>query len=385
MNYYKTGEFAKMANVSIRTLRYYDSRGLLIPSMVGENKYRFYTDQDLVKLQKILSLKFLGFSLDEIFALTIHDDNSNLSSSLKDQSRLIHQKIEQLLTIEQALLETSKHLEENKEIDWNMILNIIHLSNMDREIVNQYKSSENLDVRISLHKDYSTSPITWFDWLFKQYDFKEDDKILELGCGNGQLWIGKKVTQDVVLSDIFEGMVKDCKDTLQDTTHFTYQTFDMQNIPYEKESFDKIIANHVLFYAKDIDLTLQEVKRVLKKNGKFYCSTYGKEHMKELTELVKEFNPNISLSSQNLYDIFGLDNGEAILKKHFSKVTKITFEDSLLIDRIEPIINYILSCHGNQAEYINANYNEFRELVKNKLADQPFEITKDAGIFICEI
>jgi len=52
--------------VSIRTLRYYDKVGLLLPSLHTEAGYRLYSDEDLLSLQQILVLKFLGFSLEEI-------------------------------------------------------------------------------------------------------------------------------------------------------------------------------------------------------------------------------------------------------------------------------------------------------------------------------
>ena len=74
MNYYKTGEFAKKASISIRTVRYYDKKGLLKPSLIDTNGYRLYTDKDFEKLQKILSLKYLGFSLDDIFAMTARNN-----------------------------------------------------------------------------------------------------------------------------------------------------------------------------------------------------------------------------------------------------------------------------------------------------------------------
>ena len=74
-NYYKTGEFAKLANVTERTLRYYDKIGLLKPSSILSNGYRQYTDSDLLKLQKILSLKHLGFSIEEIFPIVLEDQN----------------------------------------------------------------------------------------------------------------------------------------------------------------------------------------------------------------------------------------------------------------------------------------------------------------------
>ena len=60
------GEVAKKMDVTVRTLQYYDREGLLSPSCVSEGGRRLYTDRDIVKLHQILSLKHLGFSLDDI-------------------------------------------------------------------------------------------------------------------------------------------------------------------------------------------------------------------------------------------------------------------------------------------------------------------------------
>lgn len=65
-HYYYTGQFARKASVTVRTLRYYDKVGLLKPSHFTASGYRLYTDADLLRLQRILALKFLGFTLDEI-------------------------------------------------------------------------------------------------------------------------------------------------------------------------------------------------------------------------------------------------------------------------------------------------------------------------------
>ena len=75
--YYTSGEFAKKANVTLRTIRYYDRQGILKPSKVADNGYRLYTDADFAKLQKILSLKYLGFSLEEIMTMTINDEDQD--------------------------------------------------------------------------------------------------------------------------------------------------------------------------------------------------------------------------------------------------------------------------------------------------------------------
>ena len=51
--YYTSGEFAKKANVTLRTIRYYDRQGILKPSKVADNGYRLYTDADFAKLQTL--------------------------------------------------------------------------------------------------------------------------------------------------------------------------------------------------------------------------------------------------------------------------------------------------------------------------------------------
>ena len=69
--FYSSGEFAKMARVTVRTVRYYDKQNKLKPSFVDEHGSRYYTDADFALLQQILLLKYLGFSLDDIKAPTI--------------------------------------------------------------------------------------------------------------------------------------------------------------------------------------------------------------------------------------------------------------------------------------------------------------------------
>ena len=109
--YYTTGEFARMAHVTIRTIRYYDKKGLLKPSFINESGYRMYSDEDFLKLQKILSLKYLGFSLNEIGNMTIHDTSADILKSLKMQIGLVHKKMENLEQMEKALQNTTQILE----------------------------------------------------------------------------------------------------------------------------------------------------------------------------------------------------------------------------------------------------------------------------------
>lgn len=165
--YYTSGQFAKMANVSTRTIRYYDNQNILKPSYINENTMaRYYTDEDFAKLQQILLFKYLGFSLDEIKELTINDlDYHFLLNSLKLQSTLIQDKIEQMQLVQKAILDTTSVIEKNKNIDWSQMLNLIHLTGMQTSLKTQYQNANNISSRINLHQKYSTNPKGWFPWI----------------------------------------------------------------------------------------------------------------------------------------------------------------------------------------------------------------------------
>jgi DNA-binding transcriptional MerR regulator/trans-aconitate methyltransferase len=379
MNYYKTGQFAKLANVSERTIRYYDKIGLLKPSFVMENGYRQYSDLDLLKLQKILSLKHLGFSIEEIFPMVM--DNTNLKESFELQIDLIEDKINHLQSLKDAL----KRASQTPDLSWNMILSLVQLSNEETNIIEQYKNAKNLNDRITLHEKYSTNKQGWFNWLFYQIDFSRVNRLLELGCGNGKLWQENRIdlrNREIFLSDISEGMVEEVRNKLG--SDFNCIVTDAEKIPFKDSYFDTIIANHVLFYLNDLNLGLKEISRVLKPNGILYCSTYGKNHMKEITEIVQSFDSRINLSNHSLYDIFGLENGESILKEYFFNVQRMDYEDSLEITESKPLIDYIMSCHGNQNEILGPRLNEFKEYIGELLENNgKIVVTKEAGLFVC--
>ena len=212
-------------------------------------------------------------------------------------------------------------------------------------------------------------------------------KILEIGCGNAQLWTEnrKQIPEElsVILSDISEGMIREIRrDGRLDETHFSFEVVDCHNIPHDSDTFDLVIANHMLFYCENIQQVLEEVRRVLKKGGQFICSTYGSAHMKEISELVQEFDARIKLSADCLYERFGRENGTEILENCFHDVVWYPYEDSLKIDSPEPLIEYILSCHGNQNQYILDRYTKFRSFLAKKMSYDGLTITKDAGVFV---
>jgi len=129
--FYHSSQFARKASVSVRTLRYYDKVGLLAPSQYTKSGYRLYTNQDLLSLQNILALKFLGFSLEEIRVL-LQTGPKRLEEVLAQQKAMMEEKQSQLNAIIQAIEETERLLKTDR-CNWELIVRVIQVIQMGQQ------------------------------------------------------------------------------------------------------------------------------------------------------------------------------------------------------------------------------------------------------------
>ncbi|AZV57617.1 MerR family transcriptional regulator [Clostridium sp. AWRP] len=384
------GKFAQKSGVTLRTLRYYDKIGLLKPCSYTESGHRLYNVEDFGKLQKILTLKFIGLSLEDISKIMNYDLNQgDLKRSLQIQKKIMKEKIYHIEAVIKSIDEAVHMLDNNKELNWNKFINIISIVNTDQKWMEQYENASNLKARIRIHELFSTNKRGWMKWFFNQLNIPFKSSILELGCGNGELWQKNldKIPEgwDITLTDFSPGMLQDTKNNLGiNSKRFTFKIADVQNIPYEDNSFDVIIANHVLYHVGDVDKSLSEIYRVLKPKGYFYASTVGKNHMKEMREIVKKYNfKNITTDSFNITESFQLENGLLKLSKWFKNVKMKRYSDNLKLTAASPLIDYIFSMPGNTKTTFDKNKLEsFAEYLQSEINKNGYiYITKDTGFF----
>ncbi|MBO4292058.1 MAG: methyltransferase domain-containing protein [Lachnospiraceae bacterium] len=385
--YYSSGSFAAKAHVTKKTLRYYDEHGFLKPSYVNENGARFYTDQDFQKMQQIQLLKYLGFSLEDIREMTMKEaQDKSFVAALKVQVDLLEERMEQMKLVRESLKGTIGLLEKGQSVNWSALMDKISVDSLEKSFRQQYRNSSNINARIGLHTKYASNRQGWFPWLFEQSGIKAGESVLELGCGNGSFWLEnlEKIPENLeaVVSDLSDGMLREVKKALGGRCPgFSFRGIDFHKIPLEDACVDLVIANHVLFYTRDLPKVLGEISRVLKPGGRLLCSTYGSRHMKEVSTLAAEFDDRIVLSAQSLYEIFGKENGKEILEPFFRDIRWMEYEDHLLVTEAEDLVDYIISCHGNQNRYIVNDYKEFCQFVNAKIR-KGFYITKEAGAFL---
>ena len=104
-------------------------------------------------------------------------------------------------------------------------------------IEKQYQTAKNLNTRISIHDKYSTNHQPFGDWIMSHYEIKPGCRILELGCGTGDMWKGKLSLLDgdshLTLTDFSTGMLETAKKNIESSALVDFKVVDIQDIPYE--------------------------------------------------------------------------------------------------------------------------------------------------------
>ncbi|MBO5266974.1 MAG: MerR family transcriptional regulator [Ruminiclostridium sp.] len=111
MSKYTTGEIAKLCGVTVRTVQYYDTRGVLVPSELTEGGRRLYSEEDLQKMKIICFLRGLDFSIDNI-AVLFKEENPDkvIALLIEQQEQTLRREIDERQKKLATLSEVSDYL-----------------------------------------------------------------------------------------------------------------------------------------------------------------------------------------------------------------------------------------------------------------------------------
>ena len=208
----------------------------------------------------------------------------------------------------------------------------------------QYATNTNLRARIALHDRFSRTTVSYPHWIFDGYAFGEEADVLEVGCGDANIWRenldriprGWRLT----LTDFSPGMVDAARAVLGDRAE--YAVADVQELPFPDASFDAVIANHMLFHVEDRPRALGEIARVLRAGGTFHATTIGHEHLRELRELVP---PPPESQWARTRERFMIEQVEDELTPFFVDVAVelVPGPQDLRVTELEPLLDFVRS------------------------------------------
>lgn len=263
------------------------------------------------------------------------------------------------------------------------------LSERECRLRAQYRDTAVLRTRIQIYKLFSTNPESWHRWVFGQLQLADSPRILELGCGRGDLWFENRDRIPdgwaIALSDFSPGMLRDAQAYLGALAdRFLFAVVDARDIPFAAGSFDAVIANHMLYHIRPgREKAFAGIVRVLKPEGRLYASTNGRSKRGGLGELIARFGPHAGKRSQATTSdgtpgTFHLEDGGVQLAPWFADVTVRRYENELLVTEAAPLIAYARTWNKLDDKQMGA----FVAYVEAQIAQcGAIRLTKDVGLF----
>lgn len=250
----------------------------------------------------------------------------------------------------------------------------------------QYADDANLRARQRLwqHQD------PYFDlvaWTLGLAEVGPGQAVLDVGCGNG-MYLSRLHEQgvDAIGCDLSIGM-------LHGATGGILVNADVTALPLADQSFDVVLAPHMLYHVTDRTAAALEVRRVLRPDGVCVAITNGDEHMRSMRDLVesavREATPGWEMRNPATH-VFSLENGAAQLAMAFDSVELIRPSDigPVPIRDVELITDYV----GSIADHYQAETTRpwaevlayVGEHVQRRIdADGVFIVRSDPGAFVC--
>jgi SAM-dependent methyltransferase len=205
-----------------------------------------------------------------------------------------------------------------------------------------YPDSRHLTARIDIYR-YAVPNTSFVDWALSHLS-PNPGPVLDVGCGPGhyltRIW--ERERRALIGLDLSEGMLREI-----DPAGASACMGDAQAIPFRDGSFDTVLCIHVLYHIADIDLAIQELARVVKREGTVLVATNGAHHHRRLRQLFDDAISEICgetlgpvLSSDRR---FRLEEASGILRNHFGSVVARDLLRELVITDVEPVIAYLNS------------------------------------------
>jgi len=351
-----SGEIAKKTGVSQKTVRLYDEKGLLKPSGYSEGNYRLYDRSALAVLEKIIALKQIGFSLEEIHDNLAAEKDVDITEVLTRQLKILETR---RYEIEKAIASINSVLLRESEPDWDSVAEIVKIMQMD----------QGADVN-HFHALLHNAGQDWYVTIYKSLGLQEQAKVLDLGCGYGKLWRNNwsEIPEAVSVygydlrgswADDFEEYVEQHKGSLASGAEVKLYFEDIEEEETwvrigQQGSYDCIIAHYLLDFIKDREDFLNLMANALAPAG--MCSVNGasvsREHAfwQEILgklQLKTDFLVEREASSREKREEF-----RKLLSRYFSTVENTTLGSVMRYTDANELFAYLLERYPEAKKYL---------------------------------
>lgn len=208
-----------------------------------------------------------------------------------------------------------------------------------------YETDAYLRIEDETQAKYAVPKCDFVSWTLDTLAWQADDRVLDIGCGRGDHYSqlmcrAPEITYFAL--DLSSFMLRN-----HPAQGDRLALGDALQLPYADDSFDVVMANHVLYHLDNIDHGLDEIKRVLKPGGKMLATTNSIHNLPELQVLFRRAIVLLSANGAHAHpptlpsDSFALENGTRMLARHFYAVVRHDLPGQLIFDDVDPAMEYL--------------------------------------------
>ncbi|KAK4186935.1 methyltransferase type 11 [Podospora australis] len=247
--------------------------------------------------------------------------------------------------------------------------------------VTQYATtSSKLAARLAIH-NYNTHTEDWFVWASSR--IPKTGSILEVGAGTGALWshLPPKALSSITpltLTDFSPAMCDALRTTpISGLPNVSVQQCDATSLPFASETYDTVIANHMLYHVDDPDSALAEFQRVLKPGGLLVIALNGLDHLDELLDIGARVGRPSTIRNQARITA---ETAAEQIGRRFEVLNEERFPGAFRVPEAKPVLDYLDSLGE---EDLDAEKKEVaRRFVESRIQrDGAFEVTKNMVLF----
>ena len=263
------------------------------------------------------------------------------------------------------------------------------VSDEEQYVRSQYKTQDNLNVRVRTHELYGEPRVDFAAWVLEKINWIGVERVVDVGCGSG-IYVepARGRAAHYIATDRSFGMLQQLAYPDLDRVNV-----DAQALPLTDDSADVILANHMLYHVPDRDAALQEFVRVLRPGGCLLAATNSAHNMAEFELLTNRALDALGTrvpAEVSLALAFTLENGQELLERYFGDVERHDLPGALVFPAPEPVIAYLASSRERWEEHLPAGYSwedvvaVLDQIISADIAAHgEFRVNKLTGVFVC--